>query len=137
MEKERFQERLNIVIKVDENIKDELIPPMLLQPLVENSIKHGLASLVEGGEIAISIQRKNGRLAFEIADTGIGIKADHIDKLAAQLRTWQRRTRKLTADALGADQQLYSKRMSSAKAFDGHWLVCSSDNGHILEIDQN
>ena len=36
-----------------------------------------------------------------------------------------------------ADQQLYSKRMSSAKAFEGHWLVCSSDNGHILEIDQN
>lgn len=74
LEKERFQERLNIVINVDENIKDELIPPMLLQPLVENSIKHGLASLVEGGEIAITIQRKNGRLAFEIADTGIGIK---------------------------------------------------------------
>ena len=74
LEKERFQERLNVEINVEESIKDELIPPMLLQPLVENSIKHGLASLVEGGTISISIKKKNAKLLFEIADTGIGVK---------------------------------------------------------------
>lgn len=74
LEKERFQERLDIEVNVDRSIMDEMIPPMLLQPLVENSIKHGLSSLVEGGKITISIQKKNGRLAFEIADTGIGLK---------------------------------------------------------------
>lgn len=74
LEKERFQERLNIEINVDESIMNEMIPPMLLQPLVENSIKHGLASLVEGGTISITIQKKNNQLAFEIADTGVGVK---------------------------------------------------------------
>ncbi|MGC6431022.1 MAG: sensor histidine kinase [Jejuia sp.] len=74
LEKERFQERLDIEVNVDESIMNEMIPPMLLQPLVENSIKHGLSSLVEGGKIAISIQKKGGQLAFEIADTGVGLK---------------------------------------------------------------
>lgn len=74
LEKERFQERLEVDVNVENNLKDELIPPMLLQPLVENSIKHGLSSLIEGGKISISIFKKDGKLHFEIADTGIGIK---------------------------------------------------------------
>ncbi|MBC2845830.1 sensor histidine kinase [Winogradskyella flava] len=74
LEKERFQERLEVEIYVDDNLKDEMIPPMLLQPLVENSIKHGLSSLIEGGKIAIRIFKKNEKLHFEISDTGVGIK---------------------------------------------------------------
>ncbi|WP_353779436.1 histidine kinase [Winogradskyella sp. 3972H.M.0a.05] len=74
LEKERFQERLEIDIDVDDSILNELVPPMLLQPLVENSVKHGLSSLIEGGKISISIQKKGDQLAFEIADTGVGIK---------------------------------------------------------------
>ncbi|MDP5092567.1 MAG: histidine kinase [Polaribacter sp.] len=73
LEKERFEDRLQIKINVDEDILEEQIPPMLLQPLVENSIKHGLASLIEGGEITITIKRKDEKLYFEIADTGVGI----------------------------------------------------------------
>ena len=74
LEKERFQERLEIDIDVDDSILDEMVPPMLLQPLVENSVKHGLSSLIDGGQIAISIHKKEGKLAFEISDSGIGIK---------------------------------------------------------------
>lgn len=74
LEKERFQERLQVSINVDDSLKDELIPPMLLQPLVENSIKHGLSSLIEGGEVSISIFKRDGKLHFEITDTGVGIQ---------------------------------------------------------------
>ncbi|MFD1064196.1 sensor histidine kinase [Winogradskyella litorisediminis] len=74
LEKERFQERLKVSINVEENLLDEMVPPMLLQPLVENSVKHGLSSLIEGGEISISIFKKEDKLHFEIADTGIGIE---------------------------------------------------------------
>ena len=73
LEKERFQDRLEIDVNVEDAILDELVPPMLLQPLVENSVKHGLASLIEGGRISINIKRKGDKLAFEIADTGIGV----------------------------------------------------------------
>ncbi|PQJ78570.1 sensor histidine kinase [Polaribacter porphyrae] len=74
LEKERFEERLQINIDVDKEILNEKVPPMLLQPLVENSIKHGLSSLIEGGEINIKIKKKEDKLFFEITDTGIGIK---------------------------------------------------------------
>lgn len=73
LEKERFKERLEINIDVDQEILDDHIPPMLLQPLVENSIKHGLSSLIEGGKISIIIKKENGRLKFVISDTGVGI----------------------------------------------------------------
>lgn len=75
LEKERFQERLDIQIDVDKDIMNELIPPMLLQPLVENSIKHGLSSLIEGGSVLIKIKKsEDGKLYFEISDTGVGVK---------------------------------------------------------------
>jgi len=74
LEKERFEDRLNIQFDVDKEVMNEMIPPMLLQPLVENSIKHGLSSLIEGGSITISIHKRNEKLFFEISDTGIGVK---------------------------------------------------------------
>lgn len=74
LEKERFEERLQIRIDVDKSILNEKVPPMLLQPLVENSIKHGLSSLIEGGEIYIRIKKKEDKLYFEISDTGVGVK---------------------------------------------------------------
>ncbi len=74
LEKERFQERLKIDIDVDKDILDEQVPPMLLQPLVENSVKHGLSSLIQGGMISIVIKKRAGKLAFEITDTGVGIQ---------------------------------------------------------------
>ncbi|MGB3607596.1 MAG: histidine kinase [Psychroserpens sp.] len=73
LEKERFQERLEVEIHVEDDLKNEMVPPMLLQPLVENSVKHGLSTLIEGGKISISIVKKNDKLHFEIADTGVGI----------------------------------------------------------------
>lgn len=73
LEKERFQDRLHIDVKVSGDLMDEKVPPMLLQPLVENSVKHGLASLIEGGTITMYIYREEGKLKFEISDTGVGI----------------------------------------------------------------
>lgn len=74
LEKARFEERLTIEINVPKSLYQEQIPPMLLQPLVENSVKHGISNTLKGGTIAISIFKEDGKLKFEIADTGIGIK---------------------------------------------------------------
>lgn len=74
LEKARFEERLQIEINVAEEIYKEQVPPMLLQPLVENSVKHGISNSLKGGSISISIFKEGEKLKFEIADTGIGVK---------------------------------------------------------------
>lgn len=79
LEKARYGDRLQLNFNIDQSLYKEKVPPMLLQPLVENSIKHGLASKIEGGSISISIFKRGDKLMFEIADTGVGIK----DKEAA------------------------------------------------------
>jgi sensor histidine kinase YesM len=48
------------------------MPPMLLQPVVENAIKHGLEPKVEGGNVAIAARREEGRLLLTVSDTGLG-----------------------------------------------------------------
>ncbi|MET1260201.1 histidine kinase [Flagellimonas sp. DF-77] len=73
LEKARFEDRLEIEVDVAESLKSEKIPPMLLQPLVENSVKHGISNSMHGGKISISIFKENGKLKFEIADTGKGV----------------------------------------------------------------
>lgn len=74
LEKARFEERLQIEVNVPKILWDEKIPPMLLQPFVENSVKHGISERLDGGKISISIRKEEGKLKFEIADTGKGIK---------------------------------------------------------------
>lgn len=74
LEKARFGERLVVKTDITEGVLAELVPSMVLQPLVENCLKHGLASLIEGGEVRISIKKEGDLLHFEIADTGVGVK---------------------------------------------------------------
>jgi LytS/YehU family sensor histidine kinase len=63
---------LNFIIDVPENLRQLSFSPMLLQPLVENAIKHGLEPKVEGGEIMISAVEENSLMRIEVADTGMG-----------------------------------------------------------------
>jgi sensor histidine kinase YesM len=62
IEKIRFGKRLNVQQNIDNNALRCLIPPLLLQPLLENAIKHGIADTIDGGTILISAQRKSNRL---------------------------------------------------------------------------
>jgi two-component system, LytTR family, sensor kinase len=69
----RFGEKLRFEKDIAEDTLDMLVPSMLLQPLVENSIKHGLSSKVEGGTIRIRTERSESRLHMLVEDDGIGI----------------------------------------------------------------
>jgi sensor histidine kinase YesM len=78
LEKMRFQDKFEFHIEVDDDLRthDLKVPPMILQPYVENSIKHGIMSLEEGGEITVSIaERDEDHLLVGIRDNGIGITA--------------------------------------------------------------
>ncbi|WP_338759344.1 histidine kinase [Bernardetia sp. ABR2-2B] len=76
LEKARFENRLEVEINVDKTVLNKKIPPMILQPLVENAVKHGISPLIEGGKVVVAIYEKNEKLHFEISDTGIGIKEE-------------------------------------------------------------
>jgi sensor histidine kinase YesM len=71
--KVRMENRLNFSIELPEPLAEIEFPPMLLQPLVENAVKHGLEPKIEGGNIMIKAEEKNGFLSLEVIDTGIGI----------------------------------------------------------------
>ena len=69
----RFGGKLRVVKEIDADTTDMLVPSMLLQPLVENSIRHGISSRVEGGTITLRARRTGARLAIEVEDDGVGI----------------------------------------------------------------
>jgi len=69
IEKVRFGTRLTMLEEIQEESKACLLPPLLLQPLVENAVKHGIASLPEGGHVRVAAQRQNGRLAILVENS--------------------------------------------------------------------
>lgn len=72
IQKIRMDDRLTYTIDVPDNLRQKSFPPMLLQPLVENALKHGLEPKVEGGEIIIRAIEENNVLKIDVADTGLG-----------------------------------------------------------------
>ncbi|WP_374474256.1 sensor histidine kinase [Arenimonas sp.] len=74
IEKMRFGDRLVVETRIAPECYSALLPSMLLQPLVENSIKHAVARMVEGGRLVISAERRDGQLLLRVADNGPGCK---------------------------------------------------------------
>ncbi len=77
----RFGEKLRFTKDVDPDALDMLVPSMLLQPLVENCIKHGLGEKVEGGTIRIAAHRSGARLRLTVEDDGVGIPESKLNSL--------------------------------------------------------
>src|SRR5712664_1627670 len=69
IEKVRFGARLTVYEDIQEDSKSCLLPPLLLQPLLENAVKHGIAALPEGGQVRLAAQRQNGRLAILVENS--------------------------------------------------------------------
>jgi len=73
IEKARFEGRLSYLIDLEPQARPVRIPPMILQPLVENAVRHGIASRIEGGVVRISAKSSNGRLELVVEDSGSGL----------------------------------------------------------------
>ena len=67
--------RLRYTIDVPPELAAHALAPMLLQPVVENAIRHGLEPKVEGGEIRLAARREQGDIVVEVRDTGVGFAA--------------------------------------------------------------
>jgi two-component system LytT family sensor kinase len=73
IEKVRFAERLSVTVDISPEALDASVPHLLLQPLVDNAVKHGIAKLPDGGEIRIAARRQAEQLRIEISDNGPGL----------------------------------------------------------------
>ncbi|OJY83621.1 MAG: hypothetical protein BGP13_13595 [Sphingobacteriales bacterium 40-81] len=84
MEAARLDNKFDYHIHVDENVDKEntMIPPLLLQPFVENSIWHGISPKNGNGVIRIGINKQGGMIQCIVEDDGVGIKEEDIDKYA-------------------------------------------------------
>ncbi|MGB9661228.1 MAG: sensor histidine kinase [Moorellaceae bacterium] len=78
----RYKGRIRAVIEIPEHLGDVLLPVMSLQPLVENAIVHGLEKKVEGGEVRIMAYEAGDLVKVEIADNGVGIKREVLERLS-------------------------------------------------------
>jgi sensor histidine kinase YesM len=70
--KVRMEDRLQTEIRVSEGLMSAEFPPMMLQSLVENAIKHGLEPKADGGLLTVSAEIVHGKLAVTVVDTGLG-----------------------------------------------------------------
>lgn len=70
LEKIRFEDRLNYTLNIDNDTKTLAVPPLLVQTLVENAVKHGIGSLTEGGEIILNTKVENSFLLIVIRNSG-------------------------------------------------------------------
>jgi two-component system LytT family sensor kinase len=80
----RFGEKLRFEKQVDPETLEMLVPSMLLQPLIENCIKHGLGGKVEGGTIRLRVLKVEARLHLRVEDDGVGIPESRLATLLEQ-----------------------------------------------------
>ncbi|MDR9856829.1 sensor histidine kinase [Paenibacillus sp. VCA1] len=87
----RYEDRLRYEFQVDPDLEALYVPPLIIQPLVENAVVHGLDNTAEGAVVKVRIQRKNNAAEFTITDNGIGITEERMDKIMRTLEDTEER----------------------------------------------
>jgi two-component system, LytTR family, sensor kinase len=111
IERARFDERLVVRFALEDGTEQVLVPSFVLQPLVENAIRHGIGNRARGGEITISCKRDGQRIALSVADNGAGLRAGPLQPLreGIGLSTVRGRLEKL----YGASQSLVIRNFAA------------------------
>lgn len=111
IERIRLGDRLKAVTHVDPALGKARVPSLLLLPLVENAVKHGLADLPEGGQVEVEARREGARLVLEVRDDGLGFPPEVLAAGASPAENGRRgiglqNTRERLEALFGADQHL-------------------------------
>lgn len=84
IEKARFENKVRVNYDIDKDILNCGIPPLILQPLVENALRHGILQKQGGGEISIGAHRMNGSIKIFVKDNGAGIASNQLKSLFSE-----------------------------------------------------
>jgi len=104
IEKERFQNKLEIVTNIDKNLLDIKIPTFTFQPLVENAIRHGISKLFDNGKLEIRVFRNNGNIQIDIEDNA-GSYSENKDKPGIGIQIVDKRIKNLVGNDYGVKIQ--------------------------------
>ena len=102
IERIRFEDRLTIQMEIEPQTLDARLPNLILQPIVENAIRHGISRQTSAGRIGIEARRVNGTLQVQVSDNGPGLSSDSnsgsIVKVGVGLANTQARLKQLYGD---------------------------------------
>ncbi len=110
IEQKRFEDGFEYEIKAENNLLEKLVPAFIIQPFVENSIKHGFLELEEKGEIKVLVTENQEQLNIEITDNGIGRKKSAKIKLSENIH--QSIGTQLIEDRLKILNEIYGWKIS-------------------------
>ncbi|MEO5563953.1 MAG: histidine kinase, partial [Chitinophagaceae bacterium] len=96
----RFEDKLKIEINMPDEVKSAIVPTFILQPLIENSIIHGIAPYSQPATLTVSFTKLNGMLEVEVYDNGGGIITDQVNE-GIGLKNTRGRLRELYGDKAG------------------------------------
>ncbi|MFC5467682.1 sensor histidine kinase [Cohnella suwonensis] len=85
IQKFRYEDRLNYSILIDPRAENTDIPPLIIQPLVENAVIHGLENKAEGGIVYVQAELEDDQIRVDVFDNGEGMTAEKIEKLVSSL----------------------------------------------------
>ncbi|WP_145152793.1 ATP-binding protein [Paenibacillus xylanexedens] len=88
IEQARFRDRICVQYEIPEEAYRLQIPPLLLQPLVENAIRHGIGDRIEGGTVKLTVERSEEDWLFVVSDDGVGIPSDRMKILLEQSESY-------------------------------------------------
>ena len=122
LQKMRFENRFDYEINLDDDCdaKEIMVPPMLLQPFVENSIEHGFKQILYKGIIKISFKKENGKLLIEIDDNGNGFQLNEIKsdkKSLSKLIIQERLDVLFNQNKQDSDLEIVTKKDNEEKGF--------------------
>lgn len=95
----RFADRLEVVWDIDEETKDAMVPTLLLQPLVENALRHGIARSVNGGTVVVSATRSEESVCVTVWNEGPSLPDDRLVRRGVGLRNTEERLHRLYGSA--------------------------------------
>lgn len=80
IQERRFHQRINFILNVENDLPNIQVPGLLIQPLVENAVKHGLKDVMENGEVLINIHHIDKQIIISVSDNGVGLETEVLEK---------------------------------------------------------